>query len=189
MYLSVMRIFALFVPILLLSGCTTFNAYSYTTNGNNLEALRSISQNSEKVKIGTFTSYKPGLHSFACRLAGPVTTPHRQPFELYIQQAFEEELRAADFLASDTSIVVDGYLERIAMSSQLGVAGWVIRMRFSSPGKESFVVEIEHRAHSSWSAADACAKVADALNPAVRSLFAKVVQHPTFKSWFSAKAP
>ena len=171
---------------LLMTGCTTY-APRYSTSVENMIYLKDV-KGTAKVRLATFSSYRPGLHAIGCRGVGPVSAPDDQPFERYIQRAIEAELRVSDLFDLTDSIEMKGHLEKISMSSNIGVARWEITMSFSSPGKESFTVSIVHKVNSAWNGQQACFLVAQGLVGAVQELLFNTFKHPSFKSWLTKKA-
>ena len=171
---------------LLMTGCTTY-APRYSISTENMIYLKDV-KGTAKVRLANFSSYKPGLHAFGCRAAGPISAPDDQPFEQYIQRAMEAELRVSDLFDPTGSIEMKGHLEKISMSSNIGVARWEITMSFSSPGKESFTVSIVHKVNSAWNGQQACFMVAQGLVGAVQELLFNTFKHPSFKSWLKKAA-
>ena len=169
--------------LMLAAGCTTY-APQYTISSENMISLKEV-KGGNKIQLGNFTSYKSDLHAIGCRGVGPVSTPNDQPFEQYVKRAMEGELRASDLYGSAGSVEVNGHLQKILMSSNIGVARWEITMNFSSPGKESFVVDVVHKVNNAWNGQQACFFVAQGFPSAVRELLYMTFKHPIFKSWLS----
>jgi hypothetical protein len=166
--------------LLLTSGCTTYYAPRYSVSMENMASLKNTKEGN-KIHLGTFSSYKPGLQTFGCRGAGPVGAP--QPFEQYIRRAMETELQIADIFDPNGPLEVSAHLNRIAMSSNIGIARWEISMTFSAPGKESFVVDVVHKTDSAWNGQQACFLVAQGFPGAVQELLFQTFNHPVFRSW------
>ena len=168
---------------MLTAGCTTY-APQYSISYENMISLKDA-KGGNKIQLGTFSSYKPDLHSIGCRGVGPVSAPNDQPFEQDIKRAIEGDLRASDLYGSAGSVEVNGHLQKILMSSNIGVARWEITMSFSSPGKESFTVDVVHKVNNAWNGQQACFFVAQGFPGAVQELLFMTFKHPVFKSWLT----
>lgn len=171
--------------MIIASGCSTYYAPRYSVSTENMGSLKSMKAGN-KIRLGAFTSYKPGLQTFGCRAAGPVGAS--QPFEEYIKRAMQSELQISDVFDPNGPLELSGHLTRIAMSSNIGVARWEVSMTFSSPGKESFTVDVVQKTDSAWNGQQACFLVAQGFPGAVQELLLQTFNHPVFKSWAAKQA-
>lgn len=167
-----------------ISGCITYHGQNYGVSADNISSLNKLQSNTKtKIKSVEFTSYSPGRSRMGCRAAGPISTPNGEPFDQYIKEAFIDELKIANLYDPNKGIEVKGHLKKIATGSGIGNARWVIHVDYSSPGKETFSVNIEHKTRSSWLADKACLELAHGLGPAVQKLLKETFSNPEFIKW------
>jgi hypothetical protein len=170
------RIFWVVVAALTLAACDTFTAAPYGISPDNNLALKTA-LGDQNVAVGPFTMQAQVDNS--CRAAGPIRLPSDVTFEAYIQKAFTDELKLAGRYDPQSPVTLTGKVTELSFSSTSG--SWDIALTLdSSNGKTSSASE-HYEFHTSYSAVSACRNVADAFQPAVQALIAKVVAAPNFR--------
>ena len=167
------------IVVLVTSGCA-FNATKYGVSVSNVESLRG--QHIQPVAVASFTSYKPGLSTIACRAAGPVNTPDKVPFETYIHDAFVDELKLAGIYDPNASVTLQGRLELVDFNSNIGAGKWMLSLTLSSAKSSGYTTQSEYPFSTNWVADKACQQVAQAFAPAVQKLLGEVVGSAKFKT-------
>lgn len=154
-----------------------------------LHRQRVNDQNASSTGVASFTSFQPGLNQIMCRAAGPVEAPDQKPFEVYLREALISELKLAGLYGDKSGTVLNGYLENIDFSSNIGAGSWTIRMRFSREGGAPFTVEHVHSFSTNFIADIACEQVAQALGPATQDFLKKTFADPSFREIFQSRTP
>ena len=176
-----MRQFVALASVLLLSGCA-FNIGSY---GSSIDTVESIKrQNLPPVSLAPFTATKPGVTTIYCRGTGPVETADKKPFESYIHEAMRDDLRLAGIYDPNSKFVLNGNLDAIDFSSNMGVARWMITLSVSGT-KPGYATSIQHQFSTNFVGDKACQQVAGAFVPAVQKLVQQVAENPQFKTLFA----
>ncbi len=170
--------------ILVISACG-YNINSYGVSVANVEKIKSL--DIPPVAVSIFTSAKPGVSSIGCRAAGPVGTPNNTSFESYIQQAFIDELRLAGAYDEGSDLVINGHLEEIDFSSNIGSGRWIISLNVSSILNPGFNVKQIYEFSTNFVADKACQQVAQAFVPAVQALISNMVSNPKFQALVEAQ--
>ncbi len=166
---------------LLIVGCSHV-APRYGVSVDQLEDLISLRTSaSKRIAVAPFTSYEPGKQSIMCRGAGPVEPPDGKSFEAYLRDALISELKVAEVFDEKSPSVLQGRLEHIDFSSNIGAANWTIRLSFSSSGTEPFTVQHTYPFSTNFIGDIACGQVARALMPATQTFYRSVFNHPGFK--------
>jgi len=160
---------------LLLAGCG-MKSDVYSVSADNVVRLREFSD--IKVNIGNFTADSSDENHILCRLGDTITTPMGEPFELYIQKAFEEEFKMAGIYSKNANITITGHLNSINGFS--APARWNIDMTVSSNTGKSFKVFTSKRYPSVYSGNTACNNMAREFMPAVRQFINEVVNNNDF---------
>lgn len=165
---------------LLVSGCT-HNIPRYGLSADNVSTLQRMkSSSSNKLATATFTSFEPGKNSIVCRAAGPVEVPDGKTYETYIRDALISELKIADMHSENSGTVINGHLEFIDFSSNIGAGNWIIKMKFWGQGSTPFLVENTYPFSTNFIADIACGQVAQAFVPATQDFIKKLVNDPQF---------
>ena len=168
-----------------MSACSSYVAPRYGVSTENVLVLRQYSRTSSvKVKVNKFTASKDVKQEIMCRAAGPVRASVGTTFQEYIKGALVDELVLSEVYATDAEITIDGVLESIDFDTSGETSEWMIKLKLSSNGFNTFT--IDHTAHFgvTYSAERACAEIANALTPAVQDLIEKIINHPEFKKVF-----
>jgi hypothetical protein len=177
-------------PIVFVVGCASVNIEHYKISGTNIADLRNLRQSSpSQLKVGKFTSYTPGNDFVSCRMYGPIQPPQGQSYESYIQNALVSELKDAGLYSESARTEIYGHMEfmelrtgEISSGSMVpGSAGWLIRMKFTIAGKDSFVVENMYRYFPAFAADEACLQAAQKFVPAVQDLLRQLFNHSGFR--------
>ncbi len=127
----------LIIAAIVLAGCSTYAVDRYSISSDNVVVWRSFE---EKINVGEFTATKPGVTQITCRGVGPIKTPDGNPFEIFIREAFMDEIQIADLYSPSAAITLTGNLDEIDFSSNEGL--WKISLTvYSSNGKSISVVE------------------------------------------------
>ncbi|MGU5559796.1 hypothetical protein ACV1C9_22210 [Aeromonas caviae] len=85
--------FLVIASISVLSGCSTYSTARYSSNADNVVALRAL--NGKVVNIGGFSATKSGEKEIMCRGVGPIKTPDGEPFSEFVRKALVDELKLA----------------------------------------------------------------------------------------------
>ncbi len=170
------------VAIGFLAGCETTNSIPYKASTSNIIAIQQTLQaEGKKVSVGKI-DLAPGVEeSPLCRLSGPVKVAPGKTLSQYIQEAFVEELFAAQVYQPNAASIIDGRLDALSFSS-VSPASWEITMTVKSNVSPGYTVAVKYPFSTSFSAFAACKNVADAFGPAVQELLKQVVTHPKFAS-------
>jgi len=164
-----------FCNIAVLTGCG-LGTTSYFSSADNVTTLRALGDN--KINVGDFTSYKPGLKEIWCRGVGPIKTPDGNTYADFIKEALIDELQIAELYDVGASITLNGNLDSIDFSSWTGK--WEIALTVNSSNGESISVSETYSFKSSWDGLYACLATAHAFLPAVQNLIAKLVGNHKF---------
>ncbi len=172
---------ALFVTASMLHGCATTNSIPYKASTNNIIAFQQkLQPTGKKVAIGKIAMRTGVEENLLCRLAGPVVVAPGKTLTQYVQDAFQEELFAAQVYLPTSPNVLNGTIEALQFSS-VSPASWDISMKISSTTNTAgYSVSVKFPFGTSWDAMSACKNVADAFGPAVQELLKQVVSHPDF---------
>lgn len=165
----------------LLSACSHVSQ-RYSASATNVEQIREIAKDaSEKINVDQFTATENGKKSIICRAAGPVSAPDNKTFNEFIRDAIADEFRVAGVYDSKSVNKLQGNLDYIDFSSNIGSGKWVMKITFKSENVEPFLVENTYEFSTNFVADIACEQVAQALAPATQDLIKKLIQHPSFK--------
>lgn len=170
-----MKRFVVLLVVLVLAGCDSFSAAPYSISADNDVALKSA-LGSERINVGDFTLTKP--FDANCRLAGPIQLPGGVSYPEYIQKAFSDELKISGNYDAKAAVILTGVITDIEFGSTSGT--WDIALTLKSSNGKSMNATEHYQFHTSYSAISACHNVADAFQPAVQGLVAKVVTAPEF---------
>ncbi len=177
-----MRTIALAAIVSALAACAHVTPH-YGMSSANIEAIRQVAGPApQKVSVGTFTAWKPNVVSYMCRGAGSVGTPDHEPFSLYIQNALTDELKAGGVYAADSPVRIDGNLDYIVFDSNVLHGKWTIDLTVSGAASGPVKLHENYEFSTNWVADRACAQVAEALQPSVQDLLAKLYASPAFKA-------
>jgi hypothetical protein len=163
---------------ILFSGCGV-KVGRYHASSDNVIALKKINT---KINVDKFTAYKLD-YKVMCRLANDVTTPNKEPFVTYIENAFIEELKMADKYSPTSKITISGHLNNLNVSSGMTDAHWTFDITVSSNNGNRFTVKHTREYSASFLGGIACKEdMPDAFNPTVKELINKIINHPKFNS-------
>ena len=169
--------------ILILGGCSTYAVDRYSISADNVTALRAL--DIEKISVGEFTSFEPGLTKIMCRGEGPIKTPDGNTFVEYIRESLIDELQIAEIYSPDAPVILTGHLENINFSSTAGK--WNLSLTIKSSNGKSILVDEEYKYTTSFMASTACNQTAQALMPGVQNLIKKIVTNPHFPNLVGAQ--
>lgn len=161
-----------------LSGCSTYSTHRYTSNADNIVALRAL--NGKVVNIGAFSSTKPGEKVIMCRGVGPIKTPDGEPFSDFVRKALVDELKIAGNFSATAPVTLTGNLDAIDFSSASG--SWDLALTVKSSNGKSMSVSEKYAFTTSYYGETACNQTAQALMPAVQNLVGKIVRASEFAS-------
>lgn len=164
------------LSILVLAGCSTYAVDRYSISADNVTVFRAL--NLEKISVGEFTSFKPGLNEIVCRGVGPIKTPDGNTFADYIKESLIDELQIAEIYSLEAPIILTGHLENIDFSSADGI--WNLALTVKSSNGQSISVTEEYRYTTSFYGETACNQTAQALMPSVQNLIKKIVTNADF---------
>jgi hypothetical protein len=170
--------FVWLLTILVLTGCSTYAVDRYSISADNVVAFRSLGEN--KLSVGEFTSFKPGLKEIMCRGVGPIKTFDGNTFVDFIKEALIDELQIAEVYSSEAPIILTGHLENIDFSSNSGQ--WNLSLTVKSSNGQTTSVTEEYKYTTSFYGETACNQTAQALMPAVQNLINKVVTDQNFSN-------
>lgn len=173
-----MKSIFLIAAMVILSGCSTYATQRYSVSTDNVIALRQYK--GQQVKVGTFTSFEPGLSSIMCRGVGPIKSPDGEPYSEYVRKALIDELKMAEVYSSASPVTLTGTLNGLDFSSNSG--NWNVSLNVNSSNGESLTVTENYKYTSSFYGETACNQTAQALMPAVQDLISKLVTNPDFKT-------
>jgi hypothetical protein len=161
-----------------LSGCSTYSAARYSSNADNVVALRAL--DGKVVNVGGFTATKPGEKEIMCRGVGPIKTPDGEPFSEFVRKALVDELKIANAFSAEAPVTLTGNLDSIDFSSASG--SWNLALTVKSSNGKSMTASEEYAFTTSFYGETACNQTAQALMPAVQNLVGKIVRSPEFPS-------
>jgi hypothetical protein len=161
-----------------LSGCSTYSAARYTSNADNIVALRSL--NGKVVNVGTFSATKPGEKEIMCRGVGPIKTPDGEPFADFVRKALVDELQLAGAYSKTAPVTLTGNLDAIDFSSASG--NWNLALTVKSSNGKSITASEQYAFTTSFYGETACNQTAQAFMPAVQNLVGKIVRSQEFTS-------
>jgi hypothetical protein len=170
--------FVLIASITVLSGCSTYSAARYSSNADNVVALRSL--NGKVVNIGAFSATKPGEKEIMCRGVGPIKSPDGEPFSDFIRKALVDELKLAGAFSTAAPVTLTGNLDAIDFSSASG--SWTLALTVKSSNGKSTTASEQYAFTTSFYGETACNQTAQALMPAVQNLVGKIVRSSEFVS-------
>ena len=110
--------FLVIASISVLSGCSTYSTARYSSNADNVVALRAL--NGKVVNIGGFSATKSGEKEIMCRGVGPIKTPDGEPFSEFVRKALVDELKLANAFSAAAPVTLTGNLDSIDFSSASG---------------------------------------------------------------------
>jgi hypothetical protein len=171
------------IAVLLLAyitGCSTYTVNRYGISANNIEVMRSM--DGLKFSVNKFSATNPGLNQIQCRGAGTISTPNKESFESYITAALVSELKIAGIYSESSNIKIDGIIENLDFSSNVGAGKWMFDVIVSDNSGNSYKVKSLFDFSTNWFADKACQQVAQAFVPAVQNLIKDIISHPKFKS-------
>jgi hypothetical protein len=166
------------LAIVTLTGCSTFATSRYSSSVDNVMSLRE--HKGQKVKVGNFTSFEPGLSVITCRGVGPVKSPDGEPYSEYIRKALTDELKMAEVYSVDSPVTLTGQLNSMNFSSTSG--NWEMSLTVNSSNGTSVTVNENYKYTTSYVGETACQQTAQAFMPAVQDLIGKLVRGPEFKT-------
>lgn len=166
---------------LVLSGCSTIEVATYSSDMENVQTLK---DSGVTFNVAPFTA-KLNQHKSQCRVGANITTPDKEPFEKYIENAFISELKMAGVYSKDSSIVINGYLNDIDDSSMMGTAFWSFDIKISNAKGESFTVNHKRNYSASFIGGIACGSdMPEAFMPTVQELIKEIINNPKFSELF-----
>lgn len=168
---------ALLLSLLVFTGCG-IKSSEYTATAKTVQVLKEYE--GVKVTLNEFTALNPGENSQLCRFTTDVKTPHKMPYEMYIEKALKEELMMAGIYHKNSKIRLSGYLQEARASSSIGDAYWTYRIRISSSNGEYIILKIKKEYEASYLNAPACNDMATAFAPSIKELVYEIVTHPNF---------
>jgi len=155
----------------------------YGISGTNVESIHQVAgANAQKVSVGKFTASQGNQSSITCRAAGGVSTPDKEPFATYIENALTSELKVANVYDAASPVRIDGKLESIDFNSNIGAGKWLIDLTVSGTGVAPVKIHEQYDFSTNWVADKACEQVAAALQPAVQDTLGKLFKEPAFKT-------
>lgn len=161
-----------------LSGCSTYSAARYSSNADNVLALRAL--NGKTVNVGAFSATKPGEREIMCRGVGPIKTPDGEPFSDFIRKALVDELKLAGTFSTTSPVTLTGNLDAIDFSSSSG--NWNLALTIKSSNGKNMTAFEQYAFTTSFYGETACSQTAQALMPAVQNLVGKIVRSSEFAS-------
>jgi hypothetical protein len=154
----------------------------YNPSATNVEGIRDIAKGAiSKINVDQFSATEKGKKSIGCRAEGTVSAPDNKTFDEFIKDAISDELRVAGIFDAKSPIKLQGNLDYIDFSSNIGAGKWVMKMTFKSEGIEPFMVENTYEFSTNFIANIACEQVSQALAPASQDLIKRLIEHPSFK--------
>jgi hypothetical protein len=163
---------------LIAAGCT-HTASPYSLGAENQVALRGSAAPGTKVQVLVTRSggaATPGT----CRAAGPVSLPGAQTYEVYLQGAFNTELKVAGILDDASSNRVTVELKSIDYSSMLGNGSWTFTAKVSDSQGNSSDVNTTYKYDPEFLASQACQQVAQVFTPAAQMFVGDVLKSAAF---------
>jgi hypothetical protein len=162
----------------ILSGCSTYSTARYSSNTDNVIALRDLK--GTVVNIGAFSATKPGEKEIMCRGVGPIKTPDGESFSDFVRKALVDELKLANAFSATAPVTLTGNLDAIDFSSASG--NWNLALTIKSSNGKGMSVSEQYAFTTSFYGETACNQTAQALMPAVQNLIGKIVRSPEFTS-------
>lgn len=162
---------------MILSGCSTHSALTYSISPDNVVVLRKVKNS---LAVGDFNSTQLGLRQIDCRMVGPVEPPEGITFSEYIRKAFIGELQIAEKYDQASKYVITGNLDNIAMSSYSGT--WSIDLTLMSSNGQKLSKRTVYDFKTNFVGEIACQKAALAFQPAVQHAIQQLVTDPEFAS-------
>ncbi|QKJ22761.1 hypothetical protein [Poseidonibacter lekithochrous] len=151
---------------------------NYHASADNVTELKELNI---KINVNDFTATKSN-YKFMCRLANDVTTPNKEPFETYIENAFVEELKMAGMYSESSKITISGHLNMVDVSSGMTDAHWTFDITVSSNNGKSFRVKHKREYSSSFLGGIACGQdMPGSFQPTVKELISKIIKNPQFR--------
>lgn len=181
-----MKIKFVFLSILLLSGCSTYNAHTYSVSADTNYAIKSF-KSGEAISVGDFSMAIPFDNS--CRAVGPISLPNNLTYQAYFKKAFEDELKIAGAYAyKDPKYILTGKINSLEMSSSKGLMKgyWNINLTIISSNGKSLTGAEYYEFESGFDGWTACKNTADGFMPAVQNLIGKIIKDPQFKTLIQA---
>lgn len=170
--------YVLIASLGILSGCSTYSAARYSSNADNVVALRSL--NGKVINIGAFSATNPGETEIMCRGVGPIKTPDGEPFSDFVRKALVDELKFAGAFSAIAPVTLTGNLDAIDFSS--GSGSWNLALTVKSSNGRSMTASEQYAFTTSFYGETACNQTAQALMPAVQNLIGKIVRSSEFVS-------
>jgi len=170
----------------LLSGCSTYNAHTYSVSADTNYAIKSF-KSGEVISIGDFAMVTNFDNS--CRAVGPISLPNNLTYQAYFKKAFEDELKIAGAYAyKDPKIILSGRINKLEMSSSKGLTRgyWSINLTVTSSNGQSLTSSEYYEFESGFDGFTACKNTADGFMPAVQNLIGKIIRDPQFKGLIQA---
>ena len=161
---------------LLFTGCSVAGG-PYAVHPDTITALRALT--GRAVRIGTFTSDKPGKSEIMCRAAVMIQTPGAVPFERYVEDAFRTELLVAGLATAGAPVTLSGHLERMHFST-FSEAVWDLKVTLASSNGRRLTITERYAFNWHFVGDYACRETATAMPLAVQALVRRAVQHPEF---------
>lgn len=168
----------LIASISALTGCSNFSAARYSSNADNVVALRSL--NGKMLNIGAFSATKPGQKEIMCRDIGLIKTPDGEPFSDFVRKALLDELKFAGSFSATASITLIANLDAIDFSTTNG--SWNLTLTVKSSNGKSMTASEQYAFPTSFVPLTTCNQTAQALVPAVQNLVGKIIRSPDFAS-------
>jgi hypothetical protein len=170
-------VFVLCVAAVLFAGCSTMTPARYAVSVDNNLALKKYE--GSRVRVASMTP--PSSFDPNCRLMGPIEASDGMTIPVFVQKAFNDELKFANIYAED-GVTLDGNLTKIAFSSTSGLTSgwWELELALKSSNGKSMNVGDRYEFKSGFDAITACNQTAQALGPAVQDLIKKTVTDPQF---------
>lgn len=168
----------LLLAALTLTGCA-ISATPYAIAPDNVIALRK--HTTTPIRLGTFTSDKPGKSGIMCRGEGIVQTPGKVPFEKFIEDAFRAELVVAGIETPDAPVTLTGHLERMHFET-FARSLWELQVTLTSSNGRRLTVAENYEFPWRYIATHACNGAAAAMVPAAQALVRAAITHPNFAS-------
>lgn len=168
------------IGVIYMTGCGYVTS-NYGASPDNVGSIRDLGY--IKVSVNDFTSSTGSPRtSISCRAAGPISNKDSKSFEHYIRDAFVNDLKMAGVYAESAEISISGEISEVDFNSNIGAGKWIIKAKVQSSISEGYTVESLYEFSTNWVADKACQQVAQAFEPAVEDLIAKIVTHPGFRS-------
>lgn len=179
--------FVVISAVLMTTACSHVSP-RYNASATNVEEIREIAKEStSKISVDTFTATEKGKKSIVCRAEGSISAPDNKTFDEFIKNAVSDEFRVAGIYDAKSLVKLQGNLDYIDFSSNIGAGKWTMKMTFKGENVEPFLVENVYEFSTNFIANIACEQVSQALAPATQDLIKKLIQHPSFKKIITQK--